>query len=128
MQVSSFTTAHGIAAHPSFCQCCLSETCASLKWLEKYSGSWHVTERCKSPHLGSRSPAQPHRRGAVAAKGTGAGCKSLTAWVSLDTLPHCSAPPCLAGTAPWSLSSTHHTETQPGDTDALATNLPEQIW
>lgn len=36
--------------------------------------------------------------------------------------------PCLVGTAPQSLSSTHHTETQPGDTDALATNLPEQIW
>lgn len=73
-------------------------------------------------------PARPHRRGSVAAEGTGAGCESTTACVSSDTSPRCSAPLCLVGTAPRSLSSTHHTEMQPGDTDALATNLPEQIW
>lgn len=123
MQVSSFTTVHITAAHPSFCQCHHSETYISLDWLEKYSGSWQETKRCKSPPAATYPslPAQPHRRGAVATKGTAA------AWVSLDTLPCCSAPPCLAGMAPWSLSSTHHTETQPGDTDALAADLPQQI-
>lgn len=35
--------------------------------------------------------------------------------------------PCVSGTPAQSPSSTHHTETLPADTDALATNSPENI-
>lgn len=35
--------------------------------------------------------------------------------------------PCMSGTPPQSPRSTHHTETLPVDTGALATNLPEKI-
>lgn len=128
MQVSSFTNMHLHSSTPKLLSVPpvrdqhLSKMAGKIFWILACNQEMRITPLPPASHC----PAHP----------TGGGQLQLRAQEQAVTpgMPRCLwhaatlfCSPCMSGTLPQSPGSTHHSETLPVDTGALATNLPEKI-